>query len=904
VPGDAPDRTVTLTAGELALTLDLRRGARVTALTHLGAPTGPTGPSGDLLDRWWSGYTADGRTWSDDPQGDEAAFAAPPAGGPVERSGRVEVVARVASPHLRLEKRFTVYPGLPFLRVRYRAETTGVEGRGPGLSLALPGLRFSRALADPFDLDADTADDGRDLDGALALPAWRVFADPGGDFGLLVFAAERQTMSRLQVTERGCAFRPPYYLAYSTDVVGTRELRLGRPDRTFGPGDALDWFVGAYRRQALPGLLRHVAGFHARRRPVAAGDGVALEVSPDAPAHVLPPPAALPPAWPAAVRLAPGAETTRRFVWLAAPPGGDGAAAPAALPAPAAQEVRFAAAAAEPPGRRAVEVALPAGSPGAGGARLVVEVEVVAPPPLPVPAAPGEVVLGAAALAAPARAAGWRFVAGPETPGGGALLARPGDGAGPFRVDPRPAGGPGAGAPVAYDVWAGLAGGVGLKLRLDGDPYWTYVTADPEADVQLWRPVAAIARGLREARLRRAAPAAAVAVEVAPHPNVQGATVLTHLRFVPVAAAAAAAAPAAAGGRVRPGRRRTLAGLADTPDVAFEVAADAFEEGAWRESLWQHAAHGIDTVYWRIDGQCSDFHTRVGTVRYPVPRTHSLYSPVSRYYGQALRRLDPLRVAVEERRRWGLRLFGWMRTNNYSGNAVARFYLEHPEWREARADGRAAPQLCFAVPEVRAHKIAILQEAVAYGLDGLLIDTLRHPPMVGYHPLVAGAYRTRYGQDPPRRGDPEDAGADADADADAARWHRFRARYFTRFLRELRHALAGAGRAGLPVHLRVAPRRALHDGADLEALLDEGLIDGLVANRYTSEPLDYERLFPLVRGRVPVYAVCDPLRGDPIAALPDLWRDRRLAGAGVYESEWSVHTPAHREVLLDLKSGR
>jgi hypothetical protein len=211
--------------------------------------------------------------------------------------------------------------------------------------------------------------------------------------------------------------------------------------------------------------------------------------------------------------------------------------------------------------------------------------------------------------------------------------------------------------------------------------------------------------------------------------------------------------------------RRVLAGLADTPDVAFEVAADALDEGAWRESLWQHAAHGVDTVYRRIDGQCSDFHTRVGTVRYPVARTHSLYSPVSRYYGQALRRLDPLRIAVEESRRWGLRLFGWRRTNNYSGNAVARFYLEHPEWREARADGRPAPQLCFAVPEVRAHKIAILAEAVAYGLDGLLIDTLRHPPMVGYHTLVTGAYRRRYGQDPPRTAEPE-----ALPDRNAARW--------------------------------------------------------------------------------------------------------------------------------------
>src|SRR5207248_915485 len=102
------------------------------------------------------------------------------------------------------------------------------------------------------------------------------------------------------------------------------------------------------------------------------------------------------------------------------------------------------------------------------------------------------------------------------------------------------------------------------------------------------------------------------------------------------------------------------------------------------------------------------------------------------------------------------------------------------------------------------------------------------------------------------------------------RWFRFRARFFTQFLRELREALRAAGLARLPVHLRVAPRRSLHDGADLEALLAERLVDGVVANRYWTEPLDYELLFPVVGGRVPVCAICDPLRHDPIDYLLEL----------------------------------
>ena len=175
--------------------------------------------------------------------------------------------ARLATPHLRVQQRYTTYPGLPFVRIRYRVETTGARGRGPGLSLALPGLRFGPDLADPFSLRVDTADDGGDLGGGLALPAWRAFADPQGEFGLLVFSAERGTMSRLQLTERGCAFRPPYYLAYSTEVGTTRELRLGLGEQNYGPLDEVDWFLGAYRRETLPQLRQRIAGFHARRRP-------------------------------------------------------------------------------------------------------------------------------------------------------------------------------------------------------------------------------------------------------------------------------------------------------------------------------------------------------------------------------------------------------------------------------------------------------------------------------------------------------------------------------------------------------------------------------------------------------------------------------------------------------------
>ena len=125
-------------------------------------------------------------------------------------------------------------------------------------------------------------------------------------------------------------------------------------------------------------------------------------------------------------------------------------------------------------------------------------------------------VLGARALAERAGAAGWQVVQAPDVPGGWALLARPGSGATALRVEPRLSG--------SHDVWAGLAGGVGLKVRLDGDPYWTYLTTDPQVDAQHWRPSSPCAVAGRRRSGGRCWTGAGWR---SPHPNVQGYTVLT-----------------------------------------------------------------------------------------------------------------------------------------------------------------------------------------------------------------------------------------------------------------------------------------------------------------------------------------------------------------------------------------
>jgi hypothetical protein len=925
-----------LRAGDLSLRLDLADGARVADVTCAARPAQA------LVERWWCAYEADGQVWSEAPQEGQRAFGAgrarvthSAAGAGGAAGGEVAVSA--VAPHLRLRKRFTVYPGLPFVRVRYWIASTGVEGRGAGFSVGLPWVALTDALADAFDLPSETADDGMDLGDGLALPAWRAFGDPAGAFGLLVFAAERQVLSRMQVTGRGFAFRPPYYLSYSTNVVTTREARFGLEHQNVGPLDELDWFLGAFRRDDLPALLRLIGAFHARRRPAewggtagAAGAAEVLEYAPGrsawdaepddsaappagaAPAGgaahpALPPLEALPrPSWPSSVTVSPGRRATRSFVlpggaFGGSDPGQAGTWSASGVTVSTRRDERrpgrltldVEAAGAAAPGVRSVSVPIPGGA-------LEVVVEVA--PPRPLPEGEGMVVIGAADLARRAGEAGWLVVDAPDLPGGTALLQRPGGGARPLEVDP--------GLRGSYDVFAGVGDGAGLKFALgevgEGSA-WSYVHADrtnvsQRVDIQTWQPVATLCRLpagsgpfgevlLRRATLGGAPPSGAL--RIAPHPYANGYTVLSHLRFAP------APPPVLP---LLTGRRRSIVGLSDIPDVGNDLGADAYQEEAWREVVAQHARVGIDTVYWRVDGQCADFHSTIGTVRYSVPRTHSLYSPRARTYGRALERLDPLRIATDEAQRRGLRLFGWMRANNYSGNVVARFFVQHPEWHEVREDGSPAPQLCFAVPEVRAHKAAIQREAAAYGLQGLLIDTLRHPPMVGYHPLVVEAFRAEYGEPPPREPQtrlPQNR-VDNRTGERWERWFRFRARYFAQFVRDLRAGLAADGLGDLPVHVRVAPQRYLHDGADLEALLDEGLIGAVVANRYVTDALDYERLFPVVRGRVPVIAICDPIRNDPVGLLAEAHADPLLGGVGLYESNRLVHTPPFRDALLEI----
>src|SRR5262249_23046053 len=135
----------------------------------------------------------------------------------------------------------------------------------------------------------------------------------------------------------------------------------------------------------------------------------------------------------------------------------------------------------------------------------------------------------------------------------------------------------------------------------------------------------------------------------------------------------------------------------------------------------------------------------------------------------------------------------------------------HSEYRWVRRDGRRyRSQLSFAFPEVRAYKLGLIKELLAYPIDGLFLDWIRTGDVrdnpqtdadgvadSGYETPNLIASRTRFGTDA------------RDVPGSDDRWVRLRAEAQTEFMRAVRELVASEARprsiavmVGHPWHYR------------------------------------------------------------------------------------------------------
>ncbi|MFZ4694532.1 MAG: hypothetical protein ACOYMV_05325 [Verrucomicrobiia bacterium] len=490
----------------------------------------------------------------------------------------------------------------------------------------------------------------------------------------------------------------------------------------------------------------------------------------------------------------------------------------------------------------------------------------------------------------------WWLIRGPA--GSAMLFAQDPIGTRPLRVKHRLKG--------RYRIRMLVNSGTGIQIRLPGAPY----------PLPFFRDLAENTGHLRTPRghpyfhsLIERTPAREMdlgawdlqpgTVELLPSPGMYDQTILVGLRFEPETETPPT--PLTTGPRAL-----DLYGICDTPDVAFFDSTPT--DLPYRANAAEHPRAGFKLTYWRADGQCCDFHTKVGTVRYPVLRVHGLFTPVALPYGLALRKHDLLTAAVEEVHKHGGEIYGYMRINGYGGNVTPRFHAEHPELHDEAESGAASIRLCFHLPAVRKWKVEIAREIVRHGVDGLLIDLTRTPPMVEYHPAVVRAYEQKHGGPPPRnpdRGFVSYGVHPLETGEEWTRWWKFRAEGFTRFGRELRAMLKEEGRPRLPIHLQVRPMMALFDGLDLGAWIDEKLVDLL--NVWPTPGFEVpEEIFAAARGRIPLRCTVSVIGQHDAAAeqkMETVVRDPRFQGLTIYESDAAVWSTRWRTVMARLLGG-
>jgi len=296
-------------------------------------------------------------------------------------------------------------------------------------------------------------------------------------------------------------------------------------------------------------------------------------------------------------------------------------------------------------------------------------------------------------------------------------------------------------------------------------------------------------------------------------------------------------------------------------------------------SVQRHVDVGYDMIVWKAYKVVCEYDTKVGTRR-------DLGLPY-----------DSMRQAADEARKLNVDLYGWVRINNEDSKgglfSSTPFHEKHRHMCMLRKDGQPRPRLSFAYPEVRKHKVDIIREVAAYGVAGICIDILRHPPMAEYdHPLVE-EYIREFNEDPRRM----------DGDG-TEHWLRFRAKAFTQFLRETRAAIGD-----LPLIIRTMdqPWRNVQGACDVETWIKEGIVNGLIFAphlpnaEYTPQALDMAHWTSLAAGRAGVYAQVwrygDQVTSELLAAEA---YQQGVDGVAMYETELGLVRPDIRDNVWRL----
>lgn len=173
-----------------------------------------------------------------------------------------------------------------------------------------------------------------------------------------------------------------------------------------------------------------------------------------------------------------------------------------------------------------------------------------------------------------------------------------------------------------------------------------------------------------------------------------------------------------------------------------------------RETMRHLKSLGVDGVLWRVHALGELYHTKIGTV-FTKERSGSRFDDKMI---EALKVCDPLAEAVKYGREFGIKVYAWTLLNDdgRTPEKVSDFLKKYPQFQWCSRDGKYLSGVsCYAYPEVRAHRLALMDELMGYGVDGIFMSTRSHTTgfgdkvllEYGFNQPVADAFRSRYGTD-------------------------------------------------------------------------------------------------------------------------------------------------------------